>query len=293
MGNEKFKNFFLILILILVIIGIPYFLYTLGAFIEIDYFGHLNNWWLVLFFILILIAVFVLGGIDIEKNMGYFFLLFFTIPFFILGIRLGDKPTLDLESYTLLLGKEQEIDRLDSIRLKLENDLAQIEDEHLEEQAPQSHAFKNHEIIFFDSGSARLSSFNKRKITAFIYTLENCILNVYGHTDGLGSKISNMDISIKRAQNVADFIKSIEQQSNIINTVDGFGADYQLVKNSNETFRSINRRVTIEIVGKYNEDAKALRKKIQDKINKNRRDIKNIKVERDSFRKIIYQNIEE
>ena len=292
MGSEKFKNLFLILILILVIIGIPYLLYTLGTHIKIDYFGHLNNWWIVLLFIILLITVFVLGGIDLEKNMGYFFLLFFTIPFFILGFRLGDKPTFDSESYALLLDKEQKIDRLDSIRLKLENDLAQIEDKRLEEQALQSPAFKNHEIVFFESGSAILSSFNKRRITAFVSTLENCLLNVYGYTDSIGSNASNMDISNKRAQNVADFIQSIEQQNNTINTITGFGADHQLVRNTNEISHSINRRVTIEIVGKNDETVKALRKRIRDEINKNRAGIKKIYVERDSLRRIIYQTSE-
>ncbi len=292
MANEKFKNLFLILIVILILIGIPYLLYTLGTFIEIDYFGYLNNWWLVLLFILVLISIFILGGIDLEKNIAKFFLLFFTIPFFILGFRLGVQPSLDMESYALLLDKEQEIDQLDSVLLKLEKDLAELEDEGLEEPTPQSPAFKNHEIIFFTPGSARLSSFNKQRITAFISTLENCILNVSGYTDGLGSRTSNEDISNKRAQTVADFIQSINQQNNTINSIAGFGAEHQLVRNRNEVARSKNRRVTIEVVGKMDEEAKALRKKIRDEIDANRAEMKNVKMERDSLRRVFNQSVE-
>jgi outer membrane protein OmpA-like peptidoglycan-associated protein len=292
MGNEKFKNLFLILIVILIIISIPYLLYSLGTFIEINYFGYINNWWVVLLFIIVLISVFILGGINLEKNMSYFFLVLFTTSFFILGFRLGVKPTLDLESYALLLDKEKEIDHLDSILLKLENDFAQLEDKSLEEQIPQNPDFKNHEIIFFNPGSSELSAFNKLRITAFVSTLEKCKLNINGYTDGSGNRSFNMDISNERAQNVADFIKSIDQQNNTINTVAGFGDDHQLVENNNEMSRSKNRRVTIEIVGKIDGAAKARRKKIRDEINKNRADIINIKVEKDSLRKIIYQNVE-
>lgn len=283
MGNEKFKYFLLVLVLILIIVGIPYFLYTTGTSIEINYFGYLNNWWVVLLFIIALISIFILGGIDIEKNMSYFFLLLFTIPFFILGIRFGVNPS--LESYVLLLDKEKEIDHLDSIQLKLENDLAQLADKSLMEQNPE---FKNHEIIFFTSGSAQLSDFNKRKITTFVSNLKNCKLNISGYTDGSGTKASNMNISNKRAQSVADFINSINQGNNTINKINGFGDDYKLVENINEISSSKNRRVTIEIVGKMDKDAEALR----DEISKNRSAIKNLKVARDSLRKIIYKDIE-
>ena len=293
MGNKKSNNLFLVLILMLILIGIPYLLYTIGSFVEINYFGYINNWWVVLLFIFVLISIFILGEINFEKNMVYFFLLFFTIPFFILGMRLGVKSTLDSESYALLLDKEQEINHLDSILLKLENDFAQLEIESQKEQAHKSLAFKNHEIIFFNSGSAKLSDFNKERIKAFISSLENCKLNVKGYTDAIGNRPSNKDISDERARNVADFIKSIDQHNNRINEVVSFGAEHQLVENSNEISRSKNRRVTIEIVGKIDEETKAMEKKIQDEINKIREDRKNSKMERDSLMKLIFQGVEE
>jgi outer membrane protein OmpA-like peptidoglycan-associated protein len=293
MGTEKFKNLFLILIVILVIISIPYLLFTLGTLIEINYFGYINNWWVVLLFIVVLIAIFILGGINFEKKMGHFFLLLFTISFFILGFRLGVKPALDVEAYGLLLDKAKEIDQLDSVLLKLENDFEQLEDQRLKEQTIQSPDFKNYEIIFFNPGRAEVSDFNQLRIKAFVVTLENCKLNINGYSDDSGNSASNLEISKERAQHVADFIASINQETNQINAVTGFGDDHQLVENRNEMSRSKNRRVTIEIVGKTDEEAKAQRKKIRDEIDKNRADLENIKEERDSLMEVIFENVAE
>lgn len=293
MGNKKSSNLFLVLISMLILIGIPYLLYTIGTFVAIDYFGYINNWWVVLLFIFVLIAVFILGEIDFEKNMAYFFLLFFTIPFFILGMRLGVKPTLDAEFYALLRDKEQEINHFDSILLKLENDFARLEIERLKEQAHKSPDFKNHEIIFFNSGSAKLSDFNKQRIKAFISSFEKCILTIKGYTDAIGNGPSNKDISNERAQNVADFIVAIDQQDNRIDKVISFGADHQLVENSNEISRSKNRRVTIEMVGKMDEETQTIEKKIQNEITKIRDDRKKTKMERDSLMKMVFQGVEE
>tara|TARA_B110000046_G_scaffold185307_1_gene226478 strand:- start:693 stop:983 length:291 start_codon:yes stop_codon:yes gene_type:complete len=87
MSIEKFKNLFLILI----VIGIPYLIYSLGTLVEINYFGYINNWWFVLLFIIVMISIFVLVGINFEKKMGYFFLTLFTVSCFILGMRFGVK----------------------------------------------------------------------------------------------------------------------------------------------------------------------------------------------------------
>jgi outer membrane protein OmpA-like peptidoglycan-associated protein len=293
MSIEKFKNLFLILIVILIVISIPYLIYSLGTLVEIDYFGYINNWWIVLLFVIVLISIFVLAGINFEKKMGLFFLTLFTVSFFILGMRIGVQPNLDMESYALLLNKEQEINQLDSIQLVLENDFEQLEDDWMAEHAPHGPEFKTHEIIFFDAGSAKLSDYNQLRVTAFISILENCKLNVNGYSDNSGDSSSNMDISTERAQNVADFIQSMNQQNNTINKVTGFGANKQLVHNSNEITRSKNRRVTIEIVGKTDGDATAQRKKIQDEMDKNRADIKNVKLERDSLMDVIFKNVEE
>lgn len=292
MGNEKIKNFSLILLLMLVVIGIPYLLYTLGSFLEINRFGYVNNWWVVLLFIVLLIAVFILGGIDLEKNLTYFFLLLFTVPFFILGIRLGDNSLFDFESYTLLQQKEQAIDQLDSISSVLEAELTSLTNQRLQDQGTQNPDFKNHEIIFFNSGSVQLSDFNKLKVKSFVANLENAILNIKGHTDGSGTKVSNATFSNKRAQNVADFVKSVLKENNTINLVKGLADEDKLVQNSNETNRSINRRVTIEIVGKNDAEKVARSKAIKNKLDSNKEQMDKLRSERDSLRKILQESLE-
>jgi|GEM_PF-3531850 len=290
MGIQKYKNLFLILVVSLIIIGVPYLIYTLGSFIEINYFGYINNWWLVLLFVLLLIAVYILRGIDFEKKMGPFFLILFTCSFFILGMRFGVKSDIDMESYALLVEKEQQIDQLEDALVLLENELIAVYSDGLDQHNSQNTHFKNHEILFFKPDNAELSDYNKDRITTFVSNFDHCQLNINGYSDDSGIKSSNNDISIKRAQHVADFVTSLNQQNIRINSVNGFGDEHELVENKNEIARSKNRRVTIEIVGGANE---ARAKKIQDEINKNRAEIKNIKMKRDRLRMLIFPVIEE
>lgn len=205
-------------------------------------------------------------------------------------MRFGVKSNIDMESYTLLVEKEQQIDQLDDALVLLENELIAFNSNGSEGQTSQNSHFKNHEMIFFKPDKAELSEYDKERITAFVSNLDNCKININGYSDDSGIKSSNLEISMKRAQKVADFIGSIKQQNIIINRVVGFGDEYELVENKNEIARSKNRRVTIEIVGEANE----LRaKKIQDEINKNRTAINNLKIERDSLRILIFPEIKE
>lgn len=284
MKDDKFKNLLLILGLTLIIIGIPYLLYTLGSFIEINYFGYLNNWWVVLLFILTLITVFIFGGIDLDKNISTFFLLFFTVPFFILGMRLGKVPSLDLDTYALLLDKEREVDRLDSILLELENEFRTLEED---PQVESGLASKNHEIIFFSYGSSQLSEFNKEKITNFISNLSNCTLAIKGYTDGSGTKAANLDISKKRAQRVADFIQSINSKKHTISLVTGLGDEDKLVENKNESARSKNRRVTIEVISRIDSKKERIRKEMV----KTRADLKSKKAERNRLKRLVNKSV--
>jgi outer membrane protein OmpA-like peptidoglycan-associated protein len=283
MENNRFKNLFLVLMVILIIIGIPYLLYALGSLIEINHFGYINNWWLVLVFIVVLISFFILRQLNFEKYMAHFFLLLFTIPFFLLGIKLGTQYTIDSESYKMLVQKDVEIDQLDAVRTQLNNDLL-----HLENQATLNADFKRFELVFFDLNRAELSDYNKNRIKAFVSTQKNCTLNVSGYSDDSGNESTNMEISKKRANNVADYIKSINQQNHTLNKVDGSGDNNELAANKDELSRAINRRVSIEIVGKT--DIVIERKRIQDNLSKNSDQLKVLKEERDSLRKLVFSS---
>lgn len=281
MENNRFKNLFLVLVVILFLIGIPYLLYTLGSLIQINSFGYINNWWIVLLFIVVLISVFILRRLNFDKYMAHFFLLLFTIPFFLLGIKLGTNSPIDMDSYALLVEKEKQIDQLDAERTNLENDLLQLGD-----QVAQSADFKTYELIFFDLNRAELSDYNKDRIRAFVSTQKNCILNVTGYSDDTGNKSTNIDISTKRANNVADYIKSINQQNHTINKVDGPGDNNELAANKDELSRAINRRVSIEIVGKT--DTELEKKRIHEDLTKTSHQLKVLKEQRDSLRTLIF-----
>jgi outer membrane protein OmpA-like peptidoglycan-associated protein len=229
----------------------------------------------------LLIAVFVLGGINFEKNMGYFFLILLPISFFILGIKIGAKSNFNTEAYHLLLNKEQEINRLDDKLLLLENQFTQLEEESL-----QGNSTKSYEIVFFENGSTELSDFNKKRIQAFVSKIEKCQLNVNGFTDETGIHSLNKDVSVKRAQNVANYIKSLNRPNITINKTKGFGDDNQLAEGKNEISRSKNRRATIEIIDWVRTEQ---RKNLLNEIHNYRTEIQEIKIERDSLRKLIYK----
>lgn len=279
MENNRFKNLFLVLVVILFLIGIPYLLYALGSLIQINSFGYINNWWIVLLFIVVLISVFILRRLNFDKYMGHFFLLLFTIPFFLLGIKLGTNSPIDMDSYALLVEKEKQIDQLDAERTNLENDLF-----NLENHATQNADFKRYELVFFEPNRAELSEYNKNKIKEFISTQENCILNVSGYSDDSGNESTNMEISTKRANNVADYIKTLNQQNQTINKVAGYGNNQELAANKNELSRAINRRVSIEIVGKTDTE---LEKK-RTHLTKTNHQLKVLKEQRDSLRTLIF-----
>lgn len=281
MENNRFKNLFLVLVVILFLIGIPYLLYALGSLIQINSFGYINNWWIVLLFIIVLISVFILRRLNFDKYMGHFFLLLFTIPFFLLGIKLGTNSPIDMDSYTLLVEKEKQIDQLDAERTNLENDLL-----NLENHAAQNADFKRYELVFFEPNRAELSEYNKNKIKEFISTQENCILNVSGYSDDSGNESTNMEISTKRANNVADYIKTLNQQNQTINKVAGYGNNQELAANKNELSRAINRRVSIEIVGKT--DTELEKKRIQENLTKTSHQLKVLKEQRYSLRTLIF-----
>jgi outer membrane protein OmpA-like peptidoglycan-associated protein len=211
--------------------------------------------------------------------MAHFFILLFTIPFFLLGIKLGAQYTIDSESYKMLVQKEVEIDQLEEERTQLTNDLL-----HLENQATLNADFKRFELVFFEPNGAELSEYSKNKIKDFISTQENYILNVSGYSDDSGNESTNMEISTKRANNVADYIRSLNQQNQTINKVAGYGNNQELTANKNELSRAINRRVSIEIVGKT--DTELERKRTQ--LTKTSHQIKVLKQERDSLRKLIF-----
>lgn len=74
------------------------------------------------------------------------------------------------------------------------------------------------------------------------------MVTVEGHTDNVGSRNYNYDLSYKRANSVVAFFEKLNLKKNLF-SIEGFGEDRPLETNSTEVGRSKNRRV--EIVFNY------------------------------------------
>ncbi len=73
---------------------------------------------------------------------------------------------------------------------------------------------------------------------------------ISGNTDNTGAYSYNMDLSVKRARSVADYLVSRRVNPNRI-TINGFGPDRPIASNSTPSGRAQNRRVEIQIFPAY------------------------------------------
>jgi outer membrane protein OmpA-like peptidoglycan-associated protein len=72
-------------------------------------------------------------------------------------------------------------------------------------------------------------------------------IDIYGHTDNVGSDAYNQTLSENRAQSVASYLSTRGVQSARIAT-QGFGETQPIADNGTESGRAANRRVEIRIV---------------------------------------------
>jgi outer membrane protein OmpA-like peptidoglycan-associated protein len=72
-------------------------------------------------------------------------------------------------------------------------------------------------------------------------------IDIYGHTDAAGNEAYNQDLSKRRAESVAAYLKGRNVHSARIGT-QGFGESQPVASNATEQTRAANRRVEIKIV---------------------------------------------
>ena len=288
MGKEKWNNLLLILAAAVVVVGIPYFIYWLGSLIRIDYFGYINNWWIVLGFAILLVTFFILAGISLDKKMGAFFLILFLVSFFLLGIQFGERLEVDMMTYRSWQEKDAELQKQDSLLAALENNYFSLEEQWMSKQAGNS-PIKNFEVVFFQPGKTEMTTFDQNRISKYISSLENCTLVVNGYTDDSGDESFNLNISKERAQNVAEFIQSIDQRSNHIQSVNGLGSQEPFANNTSELNRSKNRRVTIEVIDRQDVELLSEKQKIKAQIDALTSERMQTKTEKDSLWQVVFQ----
>lgn len=103
--------------------------------------------------------------------------------------------------------------------------------------------------ITFDFGSANLKSEYYEVLNSVASVLEKfdkTYIDIYGHTDSIGSQKYNFKLSYRRANCVADYL--IAQGCNFHRfSIRGFGETRPVASNASKSGRSHNRRVEIEI----------------------------------------------
>ena len=72
-------------------------------------------------------------------------------------------------------------------------------------------------------------------------------IEISGHTDNLGAPAYNLQLSLKRAQSVANYLTAHGITATRL-TQKGYGADKPLAANDTEENRQINRRIEFRLL---------------------------------------------
>ena len=108
-------------------------------------------------------------------------------------------------------------------------------------------AFKN---LNFDTNKAdiRPGSFESlNKLAELLKKEKSWKLNIEGHTDSVGSIVSNLDLSKSRATSVKNYLVDKGVVDGMI-SAEGFGESKPISDNSSEEGRQMNRRVVLTII---------------------------------------------
>lgn len=104
--------------------------------------------------------------------------------------------------------------------------------------------------IEFDFDRAELRPENREilsRIAGVLMTAEGFTIQVFGHTDDVGSDEYNQQLSERRAQSVRDYLVESGINPEIV-SVRGYGKSQPLVEGSDPKSRQRNRRVEIAVV---------------------------------------------
>ncbi|MFW1677900.1 flagellar protein MotY [Pontibacter sp. JAM-7] len=104
--------------------------------------------------------------------------------------------------------------------------------------------------ILFPAAQTQLSDASRERLRliALYVQNDNSVKSLYidGHSDNLGRRLLNRDLSKQRAEAVTDYLVSLGISSDII-TTRYHGERYPVVKNNSAENRTRNRRVTIRL----------------------------------------------
>jgi outer membrane protein OmpA-like peptidoglycan-associated protein/tetratricopeptide (TPR) repeat protein len=108
---------------------------------------------------------------------------------------------------------------------------------------------KNFNNVFFESNAAQLKSNSNVELNALIHYLESsptAIILIEGHTDNTGNAASNLLLSTKRAESIAQYLIMKGIAASRISTK-GYGASQPIGDNNTPMGRAQNRRTSFTI----------------------------------------------
>lgn len=103
--------------------------------------------------------------------------------------------------------------------------------------------------ILFSTGSSTITStsrYNLEKLASILNRYDDTNVVIEGHTDSVGSEQSNQTLSERRAQAVANLLKTYSVSGTRLSPV-GYGETRPVASNETESGRRLNRRVEILI----------------------------------------------
>jgi len=102
------------------------------------------------------------------------------------------------------------------------------------------------EGILFDTGSSRIKKSSEivlNKVAKTMVDNPEIVVEIQGHTDSVGSRVSNLKLSQARAESVAKYLIAKGVAVERI-TTKGFGPDQPVASNDTAEGRQQNRRIT-------------------------------------------------
>lgn len=103
--------------------------------------------------------------------------------------------------------------------------------------------------ILFDVGKSAVkpaAQTNLQKLAGILNKYEDTEILIEGHTDATGSEDFNMDLSIRRAHMVSNYLQTQQVMATRMHT-NGYGETQPIASNESEEGRQQNRRVDIAI----------------------------------------------
>ena len=102
--------------------------------------------------------------------------------------------------------------------------------------------------ILFATNKSNLNEASKKSLAQFVKDMsdmKDTDVTIFGHTDNTGKKEFNDKLSLERAQSVANYLKSLGMQNNMV--VEGKSWDMPVASNDTAEGRQQNRRVEVYI----------------------------------------------